>query len=175
LQDIILGEGLSGNAISVLFKFARGVDPSKRSSLAAGTEGVVNLVRKLWKGDVKKRTEELLVDFVSKPDVAVEMLRTLDQKSKPRVEAFLKAWTSARGMEQVVKPLPFAPQNVYEEDLQNGTVTTDFKYGFKVVKTPQKKYMLFSPSGDRVGIYSSATEAEQKAINQHMNDIMNRK
>ena len=78
-------------------------------------------------------------------------------------------------MEQVVKPLPFAPQNVYEEDLQNGTVTTDFKYGFKVVKTPQKKYMLFSPSGDRVGIYSSATEAEQKAINQHMNDIMNRK
>jgi hypothetical protein len=175
LQDIVLGEGLSGNAMSVLFRFARGVDPSRRSAVTAGTESLVNLVRKLWKGDVKKRTEELLVDFVSNPDVAVEMLRTLDQKSKPRVEAFLKAWTSAQGMEQVVKPLPFAPQNVFEEDLKNGTVTTDFKYGFKIVKTQQKKYILVDSKGDRVGIYSSPTEAEQKAINQHMADIMKTK
>lgn len=175
VQDIILGEGLSGNAMSVLFRFARGVDPSKRSALTAGVESTVDLARKLWRGDAKTRVEELLVDFNSNPYVAAEMLRGLDQKSKPRVEAFLKAWTVAKGLNQTVKPLPFAPQNVYEEDLKNGTVTTDTKYGFKIVKTQQRKYRLFAADGTPVGIYDTPTEAEQKAVNQHMQNILKQK
>lgn len=175
LQDIITQEGLSGNAMSVLFRFAKGLDPSKRSALTSGTEATVNLVRKLWKGDIKTRTEQLMVDFVSKPDVAVEMLRSLNADSKTRIESFLRAWTVSTGLNQTVKPLPFAPQNVYEEDLKNGTVTTDFQYGYKIVKTPQGKYKLFSADGQPAGIYGTKSEAEQKAVNKHIERIMNQK
>lgn len=172
IYDQVLREGLSGNMVNILGNLAKGVDPTRRAGLSRAILAFIDATKKVWKGDINERTQELMVDAMIDPAVAIEMLRPIKDITLPRARAFLQTWTLTKEQELEYTPLPFSVQASYEEDLANGTVTTDTANGYRIVQTPQKNFRLYSPEGEEMGLFRSFQEAEAKSLTDKRQRIM---
>jgi hypothetical protein len=172
IYDAVLQEGLSGNLINIFGQLAKGIDPSRRAGVSRFILEALETSKKLWKGNVAKRTEELMFDAMTDPNVAIEMLRPVKDITAPRAKAFLQLWTLTKDRNLEFQPLPFNATTTYQEDLANGSVTTDTESGYKIVRTPQKNFRLFSPEGEPMGIFRSFEEAEAKSLTDRQRRIM---
>jgi hypothetical protein len=162
-QDTILENALSGNLLDLVSTVARGIDPSKRSATARTGEALARVFKQLWQGDVKMRTQQLMVEAMANPQISIEVLRKVSPETMPQVNAFLRAWTVSKQRDQEYMPVPFGTIDVTEEFLQNGTITTDTKYGYKIIQTKSGNFQLMSPSGQPLGVFQSKQEAEARS------------
>lgn len=61
------------------------------------------------------------------------------------------------------KQITFLPENLQTEQLGVGGVLTDKSTGFRIVSKDGKKFALYGPDNQRVGIFSSQDDAQKKA------------
>lgn len=162
MTDLTIENGLQDNLLSGVFQILRSIDPSYRKRNSAVFNSVFGGVAKAWRGDVSGLALDALQDAMSNPQVAIEMLRNPNANPK-RTEAFLKNWLLWHDRKEPYRALPFSVQNVSKEELPNGKIAVDTRYGYKIYETPNKKFRLVSPTGN-VSIHESFTEAENKAV-----------
>jgi hypothetical protein len=174
ITDQVLNSALQGNLLNTVFTLGRAFDPSARSKLARTAESIANTIKWTWKGDTANLTRQFMVDAMSNPQVAIDAIRGLTPENLPKAKAFLRAWTTSKQLGIEYMPPPFAVTDSTEESLQNGTITTDTKYGYKIIQTKRGNYNLMSPSGDDLGIFKTKQEAEVSSAN-HFNSVLLKK
>ena len=163
MADMTLEQGLSDNLLSGVFRILRSADPSYKRQNANAISRFVDVVNKAWKGDVPSLAKAFLEDAIANPEVAIEALR--NPKNNPaRSEMFLKNWLMWHNRNSPYQPLAFSVQNTSKEDLSEGAIYKDTRYGYAIYRTPQKKFRLVDPMG-RVSIHETFSDAEAKANN----------
>lgn len=81
-----------------------------------------------------------------------------------RITEALNASVSNSAAEAVRdKQLTFLPSNVKTEQMEIGGVLTDEKTGYRIVSKDGKKFHLYGPNNQMVGIYSSQESARKRA------------
>lgn len=163
MADMTLEQGLSDNLLSGVFRILRSADPTYKRQNADTMSRFVDVVNKAWKGDVPTLAKAFLEDAIANPEVAIEALR--NPKNNPtRSEMFLKNWLMWHNRNSPYQPLAFSVQNTSKEDLSEGAIYKDTRYGYAIYRTPQKKFRLVDPMG-RVSIHETFSDAEAKANN----------
>jgi hypothetical protein len=77
-----------------------------------------------------------------------------------RVKDAINTAQALNYQEQAKKvPLSFQPDNIKEEHFSNGPVTTDTKYGYRLLPGSGNKVKLFGPNNVQIGVYNSREEA----------------
>lgn len=61
----------------------------------------------------------------------------------------------------------FLPQNVQQEQLPFGAVTTDNSTGFRIVKSKKNNFHLYAPDNSTIGIFSTEEKALKRAEKEH--------
>lgn len=173
ITDQVLNSVLSGNLLDTVFTLGRAFDPSSRSKIARTAESIANAIKWTWKGDTAALTKDFMVDAMSNPQVAIEAMRGITPENLPRAKAFLRAWTLSRQRGVDYAPLPFGVTDSTEESLANGTITTDTRYGYKIIQTKRGNFEVYSPSGNPLGLYKTKQEAEVRSAD-HFNSILSK-
>lgn len=65
------------------------------------------------------------------------------------------------------KQLTFLPENLQTEQLGVGGVLTDKNTGYRIVSKDGKRYGLYGPDNQRIGIFGSQDEAQKRADKEH--------
>lgn len=166
MSDMTLEQGLADNLLSGLFRIMRSADPTYKKQNATFINSALSVVQKVWKGDVPALASEFLKDAMTNPQIAIEALR--DPKANPaRSQMVLKNWLLFHNRNAPYEALPFSVQNTSVDELPNGLVYKDTKYGYSIYRTPQNKYRLVDPFG-KVSIHDTFNDAENKANNKHL-------
>ena len=61
----------------------------------------------------------------------------------------------------------FLPENVQQEQLPFGDVTTDKSTGFRIVKSKKNNFHLYAPDNSTIGIFSTEEKALKRAEKEH--------
>jgi len=189
-------EALNSNVIGVLGRFARSGNlnkyvqntwtriadmaqwlyygqPSDQKAVGKFANGFKKFAEE-WFGLTGKRmgqrAAELLVDAMMNPStVGIEALE--NTPTSPRGRAFLRAYIIQRD-QLIDQPtiLPFNSLKTTEVQLPNGKLFKDGNTGYSIQNT-SNKYKVFSPKGERIGVFNDLESARQHAVNEYNKHI----
>ena len=143
------------NSLDFLARMARGFDIRKASSAPGYIGRLTDLIQLAWSGDVKSEAIKSLQDAILDPDKMILALRDLRNPSDlPAVRSWLKLY----GV-----PYAFDPSSSKEETIGTGAVVTDTEYGYRLTTRDNKRYKVFYPNGNLLGIYESKEAAQNAA------------
>jgi hypothetical protein len=120
--------------------------------------GMTDLFRGMWRGDVAKKAQGMLVNAMIDPQAAIELLRPLNQQSLPRIKSWLRVYPQSGAS------LPFNEINSDEQQLPSGNVTTDNFTGYRIVETGKNNFRLYNDRKQLEGVYASGIEAKRAAV-----------
>lgn len=164
---------LSETTLGLLGKLAAGAtfDELRRGATPGFASKLINLIQTAWKGDVNKRSMQILEQALLNTDIASNMLLKVDSQDRfNRVAAFLRPALSSAAAQ--LNKQPFTPGSVDTQKINNNVVITDTNYGFRVIQTPSKKYKLFSPDGKKVlGVFDSVEKAQSEAVKKFNSNV----
>jgi len=164
---------LSETTLGLLGKLAAGAtfDELRRGATPGFASKLINLIQTAWKGDVNRRSMQILEQALLNPDIASNMLLKVDSQDRfNRVAAFLRPALSSAASQ--LNKQPFTPGSVDIQKINNNVVITDTNYGFRIIQTPSKKYKLFSPDGKKVlGVFDSVEKAQSEAVKKFNSNV----
>jgi len=119
---------------------------------------LTDVFRTMWRGDVPKKAQGMLVNAMIDPQAAIELLRPLDKQSLPRIKSWLRVYPQSGAS------LPFNEINTDEQQLPSGTVTTDNFTGYRIVQTNKNSFKLYNDRKQLEGIFTSGNDARRAAV-----------
>lgn len=141
------------NSLNFLARMARGFDIRKATTAPGYIGRLTDLIQLAWSGDVKGNAIKLLQDAILDPDKMILALRDLRNPSDlPAVRSWLKLY----GV-----PYAFDPNDSKEETIGTGAVVTDNEYGYRLTTRDNKRYRVYYPNGNLLGVYDSRDAAQQ--------------
>ena len=161
LNQMLAGDldiSLAENTLGVLGRLAGAVVPADIKKLTGPMSGMTDLFRGMWRGDVAKKAQGMLVNAMIAPQAAIELLRPLDQQSLPRIKSWLRVYPQSGAS------LPFNEINSNEQQLPSGNVTTDNFTGYRIVETGKNNFRLYNDRKQLEGVYTSGIEAKRAAV-----------
>ena len=161
LNQMLAGDldiSLAENTLGVLGRLAGAVVPADIKKLTGPMSGMTDLFRGMWRGDVAKKAQGMLVNAMIDPQAAIELLRPLDQQSLPRIKSWLRVYPQSGAS------LPFNEINSNEQQLPSGNVTTDNFTGYRIVETGKNNFRLYNDRKQLEGVYTSGIEAKRAAV-----------
>jgi hypothetical protein len=150
-------EEFANNTMNFLGRMARGYTKSNVVGKSAGIKTlqyVGDLVQRVWAGDVQSKAYQAITDAIKDP----ELLQTVLMEATPQNLPAIRSWLKTYGI-----PYAFDFNKVEQETLGQGGVITDRESGFRIVTKEGKKFKIFSPAGQLLGIYDSQEKAERAA------------
>jgi hypothetical protein len=150
-------EEFANNTMNFLGRMARGYTKSNvvgKSSGIKTLQYVGDLVQRVWAGDVQSRAYQAITDAIKDP----ELLQTVLTEATPQNLPAIRGWLKTYGV-----PYAFDMNKVEQETLGQGGVVTDRESGFRIVTKEGKKFKIFSPAGQLLGIYDTQEKAEKAA------------
>jgi hypothetical protein len=103
---------------------------------------------------VQSRAYQAITDAIKDP----ELLQTVLMEATPQNLPAIRGWLKTYGV-----PYAFDMNKVEQETLGQGGVVTDRESGFRIVTKERKKFKIFSPAGQLLGIYDTQEKAEKAA------------
>jgi hypothetical protein len=161
LNQMLAGDldvSLAENTLGVLGRLAGAVVPADIKKLTGPMSGMTDLFRGMWRGDVAKKAQGMLVNAMIDPQAAIELLRPLNQQSLPRIKSWLRVYPQSGAS------LPFNEINSNEQQLPSGNVTTDNFTGYRIVETGKNNFRLYNDRKQLEGVYTSGIEAKRAAV-----------
>lgn len=161
LNQMLAGDldiSLAENTLGVLGRLTGAVLPADIKKLTGPMSGVTDLFRGMWRGDVAKKAQGMLVNAMIDPQAAIELLRPLNQQSLPRIKSWLRVYPQSGAS------LPFNEINSDEQQLPSGNVTTDNFTGYRIVETGKNNFRLYNDRKQLEGVYTSGIEAKRAAV-----------
>lgn len=159
-QKVIEGsieEQFANNTMNFLGRMARGFSPSNVVGRTPGLkvlQWVGDVVQQAWSGDVQGKAYQAITDAIKDP----ELLQTVLMEVTPQNLPAIRGWLKTYGV-----PYAFDMNKVEQETLGQGGVVTDRESGFRIVTNEGKKFKIFSPAGQLLGIYDTQEKAERAA------------
>lgn len=150
-------EEFANNTMNFLGRMARGYTKSNvvgKSSGIKALQYVGDLVQRVWAGDVQSKAYQAITDAIKDP----ELLQTVLMEATPQNLPAIRGWLKTYGV-----PYAFDMNKVEQETLGQGGVVTDRESGFRIVTKEGKKFKIFSPAGQLLGIYDTQEKAEKAA------------
>jgi len=146
---------LQNNALDLVHRISTGMQASDFRRMGAPNfiTAIADSIQKLWKGDVRSRALYFLDRALLDPELAIEALRPIRKESVGMTRQFLN-WVglqSVKGAYSAVS-LPFTPGKVNSEQLGNGLVVRDLKYGYQAISKNGKIFRLYDPSGKNIAV-----------------------
>jgi hypothetical protein len=145
-------EQFANNTMNFLGRMARGYN--KQNVVSGSLAWAGDLVQRAWVGDVQKRAYQAITDAIKDP----ELLQTVLMEATPQNLPAIRGWLKTYGV-----PYAFDMNKVEQETLGQGGVVTDKESGFRIVTKEGKKFKIFSPSGQLLGVYDTQEKAEKAA------------
>jgi hypothetical protein len=161
LNQMLAGDldiSLAESTLGVLGRLAGAVVPADIKKLTGPMSGMTDLFRGMWRGDVAKKAQGMLVNAMIDPQAAIELLRPLNQQSLPRIKSWLRVYPQSGAS------LPFNEINSNEQQLPSGNVTTDNFTGYRIVETGKNNFRLYNDRKQLEGVYTSGIEAKRAAV-----------
>lgn len=150
--------GLAENTLSVLGRLTSSVMPMELKRVTGVMSDLTDVFRTMWRGDVAKKAQGMLVNAMIDPQAAIELLRPLDKQSLPRIKSWLRVYPQSGAS------LPFNDINTNEQQLPSGTVTTDNFTGYRIVQTGKNSFKLYNDRKQLEGIFTSGNDARRAAV-----------
>lgn len=151
-----LAEQTGFNTLGFLSRIARGYNVEKAVKPGV-TARFFDTLQRVWAGDIKTRTIQVIKDALVDPDKMVAALTDLTPRDMPKVRTWLK---------QYGIPYAYAPDTTDRETLGNGGVVTDKESGFRMVTRDSKKFRVYYPTGKLLGIYDTEDAAQKATDNE---------
>jgi hypothetical protein len=127
--------------------------------LAIASVGTAGLLARVYESPVIRK---LLIDFPRKNN-SNEQIAAIK-----RVSEAIAAEAGNYEKERIQnKQVTFIPENTVNEQLGNGTITTDNNTGYRIISRDGSKYVLHAPDNKRVGIFDSFERARNRAELEH--------
>jgi hypothetical protein len=161
LSQMLAGDldiSLAENTLGVLGRLAGAVVPADIKKLTGPMYNMTDLFRGMWRGDVAKKAQGMLVNAMIDPQAAIELLRPVNQQSLPRIKSWLRVYPQSGAS------LPFNEINSNEQQLPSGNVTTDNFTGYRIVETGKNNFRLYNDRKQLEGVYTSGIEAKRAAV-----------
>ena len=161
LNQMLAGDldiSLAESTLGVLGRLTGAVLPADIKKLTGPMSNMTDLFRGMWRGDVAKKAQGMLVNAMIDPQAAIELLRPLDQQSLPRIKSWLRVYPQSGAS------LPFNEINSNEQQLPSGNVTTDNFTGYRIVETGKNNFRLYNDRKQLEGVYTSGIEAKRAAV-----------
>jgi len=161
LNQMLAGDldiSLAENTLGVLGRLTGAVLPADIKKLTGPMSNMTDLFRGMWRGDVAKKAQGMLVNAMIDPQAAIELLRPLNQQSLPRIKSWLRVYPQSGAS------LPFNEINSDEQQLPSGNVTTDNFTGYRIVETGKNNFRLYNDRKQLEGVYTSGIEAKRAAV-----------
>lgn len=161
LNQMLAGDldvSLAENTLSVLGRLTSSVMPMELKRVTGVMSDLTDVFRTMWRGDVAKKAQGMLVNAMIDPQAAIELLRPLDKQSLPRIKSWLRVYPQSGAS------LPFNEINTDEQQLPSGTVTTDNFTGYRIVQTGKNTFKLYNDRKQLEGIFTSGNDARRAAV-----------
>jgi hypothetical protein len=161
LSQMLAGDldiSLAENTLGVLGRLAGAVVPADIKKLTGPMYNMTDVFRGMWRGDVAKKAQGMLVNAMIDPQAAIELLRPLNQQSLPRIKSWLRVYPQSGAS------LPFNEINSNEQQLPSGNITTDNFTGYRIVETGKNNFRLYNDRKQLEGVYTSGIEAKRAAV-----------
>jgi hypothetical protein len=161
LNQMLAGDldvSLAESTLGVLGRLAGAVVPADIKKLTGPMSNMTDLFRGMWRGDVAKKAQGMLVNAMIDPQAAIELLRPLNQQSLPRIKSWLRVYPQSGAS------LPFNEINSNDQQLPSGNVTTDNFTGYRIVETGKNNFRLYNDRKQLEGVYASGIEAKRAAV-----------
>jgi hypothetical protein len=161
LNQMLAGDldvSLAESTLGVLGRLTGAVLPADIKKLTGPMSNMTDLFRGMWRGDVAKKAQGMLVNAMIDPQAAIELLRPLNQQSLPRIKSWLRVYPQSGAS------LPFNEINSNEQQLPSGNVTTDNFTGYRIVETGKNNFRLYNDRKQLEGVYTSGIEAKRAAV-----------
>lgn len=161
LNQMLAGDldvSLAENTLGVLGRLTSSVMPMELKRVTGVMSDLTDVFRTMWRGDVAKKAQGMLVNAMIDPQAAIELLRPLDKQSLPRIKSWLRVYPQSGAS------LPFNEINTDEQELPSGTVTTDNFTGYRIVQTGKNSFKLYNDRKQLEGIFTSGNDARRAAV-----------
>ena len=161
LNQMLAGDldvSLAETTLSVLGRLTSSVMPMELKRVTGVMSDLTDVLRTMWRGDVAKKAQGMLVNAMIDPQAAIELLRPLDRQSLPRIKSWLRVYPQSGAS------LPFNEINTDEQQLPSGTVTTDNFTGYRIVQTGKNSFKLYNDRKQLEGIFTSGNDARRAAV-----------
>ena len=151
-----LAEQTGFNTLGFLSRIARGYNVEKAVKPGV-TARFMDLLQRVWAGDIKTRTIQVIKDALVDPDKMVAALTDITPRDMPKVRTWLK---------QYGIPYAYAPDTSDRETLGNGGVVTDRESGFRMTTRDNNKFRVYYPTGKLLGVYDTEDAAQKATDNE---------
>lgn len=151
-----LAEQTGFNTLGFLSRIARGYNVEKAVKPGV-TARFMDLLQRVWSGDIKTRTIQVIKDALVDPDKMVAALTDITPRDMPKVRTWLK---------QYGIPYAYAPDTTDRETLGNGGVVTDRESGFRMTTRDNNKFRVYYPTGKLLGVYDTEDAAQKATDNE---------
>jgi hypothetical protein len=161
LNQMLAGDldvSLAENTLGVLGRLTSSVMPMELKRVTGVMSDLTDVFRTMWRGDVAKKAQGMLVNAMIDPQAAIELLMPLDRQSLPRIKSWLRVYPQSGAS------LPFNEINTDEQQLPSGTVTTDNFTGYRIVQTGKNSFKLYNDRKQLEGIFTSGNDARRAAV-----------
>lgn len=161
LNQMLAGDldvSLAETTLGVLGRLTSSVMPMELKRVTGVMSDLTDVFRTMWRGDVAKKAQGMLVNAMIDPQAAIELLRPLDRQSLPRIRSWLRVYPQSGAS------LPFNEINTDEQQLPSGTVTTDNFTGYRIVQTGKNSFKLYNDRKQLEGIFTSGNDARRAAV-----------
>ncbi|CAB4163395.1 hypothetical protein UFOVP811_25 [uncultured Caudovirales phage] len=161
LNQMLAGDldvSLAETTLGVLGRLTSSVMPMELKRVTGVMSDLTDVFRTIWRGDVAKKAQGMLVNAMIDPQAAIELLRPLDRQSLPRIKSWLRVYPQSGAS------LPFNEINTNEQQLPSGTVTTDNFTGYRIVQTGKNSFKLYNDRKQLEGIFTSGNDARRAAV-----------
>jgi hypothetical protein len=161
LNQMLAGDldvSLAETTLGVLGRLTSSVMPMELKRVTGVMSDLTDVFRTMWRGDVSKKAQGMLVNAMIDPQAAIELLRPLDKQSLPRIKSWLRVYPQSGAS------LPFNEINTDEQQLPSGTVTTDNFTGYRIVQTGKNTFKLYNDRKQLEGIFASGNDARRAAV-----------
>jgi hypothetical protein len=157
-MEASFGASIAENTLGVLGRLTSSVMPMELKRVTGVMSDLTDVFRTMWRGDVAKKAQGMLVNAMIDPQAAIELLRPLDRQSLPRIKSWLRVYPQSGAS------LPFNEINTDEQQLPSGTVTTDNFTGYRIVQTGKNSFKLYNDRKQLEGIFTSGNDARRAAV-----------
>lgn len=147
----------------------KGVVPQSAILLGASAMGVAGkalAIGTAWNVYESKVMRNLLENIARNPPEKAEFIK--------RASTMLQVGYAKSVGKDMIKnnvPITFAPDSMKQDQVGNGTVSTDMAHGYRAVSIDGKKQRLYGPDNQLLGVFRSLDDARVFADNKVVNRI----